>query len=259
MLTWVDMVTAAAQVTFWITVATVTVLTFRHARRTVLQPLRTEVFKLQLEEMRTVLQMFVGREEMQLRNDAHLGEMFEASAALMFDSYAETRFPVKVGENRPYSVFSTWAMKPEALELADDDIDAPEPGTVAAWEQQPWEGYRHLGIPIPDEHLTYTETIQRMIENPILPSRCAQLLKEYLDLLGDNREHIGRLMEKAAPEMLTRYDSLDRLRAANLNWLHNMWNAGVTPLKSKADEISVFARAYFKADDFVEMSNRRSM
>lgn len=56
-----------AQIVFWVTVSVVTVLTYRRARKTLLQPIRTEVFKLQVEEVKPLFKIVVGKGEVELR------------------------------------------------------------------------------------------------------------------------------------------------------------------------------------------------
>ncbi|HZN99519.1 MAG TPA: hypothetical protein VFB61_17480, partial [Gemmatimonadales bacterium] len=60
-------------------------LTYRQARRTVLQPLRTEIFKKQLDGMTQVLQLFIGKAEHQLLDDFAFDELYSANIALLYD------------------------------------------------------------------------------------------------------------------------------------------------------------------------------
>jgi hypothetical protein len=52
---WLKAIPQVAQVLFYATIGFITALTYRQAKRTLLQPLRTEVFKIQLEELTKVL------------------------------------------------------------------------------------------------------------------------------------------------------------------------------------------------------------
>lgn len=63
-----ETVVAIVQTAFYAVVATVTILTYMHARRTLFQPVRTEIFKEQLKELSQVLAPFVGKSEADLRN-----------------------------------------------------------------------------------------------------------------------------------------------------------------------------------------------
>ena len=49
------------QIASWLILGTVAVLTYRKARQTILQPIRTEVFKLQLVAMTEIMRLFHGK------------------------------------------------------------------------------------------------------------------------------------------------------------------------------------------------------
>ena len=99
------------QIVFFLTVALITVLTYLNARRTLLQPLRTEVFKEQITILSDALRLFVGKGEHDLRNSWGLSEMLDGNAYFLLDEHARIFFGVKVDWNkRPnaYPVYSTY-------------------------------------------------------------------------------------------------------------------------------------------------------
>lgn len=101
---WTQVIKDVAQIFFWVTVPVVSIVTYVRARKTILQPLRTEVFKLQLEEMKKVLALFLGKRELDLREAFGLYKLVMANATMMYDGYAHQFFDIEVDHNkRPYA------------------------------------------------------------------------------------------------------------------------------------------------------------
>lgn len=245
------------QIVFWVVVGTVTVLTFKQARRTVLQPLRTEVFKLQLEQMREILSFFVGREEGKLREDAHVDELYRFNAFKLMDTYGETFFPIKVKKGeRLYDDVKHFRAKAELFSLVDEHIRPSSPDGASHHEEErrrrreAWPGDPSGMILIPTGLVEYRDRIRSILEDPLVPSACAELLEEYLYAIEKVISSIGDLLDWAAPQMPDRYPSLDDFEVSTDAWLHARWIRNVEELKPHADAITKFAREYFKSDEF---------
>ncbi|MEH1913205.1 hypothetical protein [Nostoc sp.] len=67
------------QIIYFITLSLVASFTFLKARKTLLQPLRTEIFKEQLKVFNATLDLFVGKNEFELRQDYGLDILFESN------------------------------------------------------------------------------------------------------------------------------------------------------------------------------------
>jgi hypothetical protein len=106
---------------FFVIVSVITVLTYRRAKKTILQPLRTEVFKQQIQLFSDLLKLFVGKGEMALK-DAHAFEkMLVANLHYQLDTYYRLRFHLVVSDEkeRPYNrqacPISMIALKPNEV------------------------------------------------------------------------------------------------------------------------------------------------
>lgn len=87
-LQYVDVATKVVQIIFWVIAGVVAVLTYRHARQTVLQPIRTEVFKAQLAAMSQIMGRFLGKNELELRDEFEFRRFFDVNAWALIDNYA---------------------------------------------------------------------------------------------------------------------------------------------------------------------------
>lgn len=94
-----------SQLVFWTVGAIVAVLGYRQAKRTIFQPIRTEIFKAQLDAMSKIMRRFLGKKELQLRAEFHFDTLFRANLYRVADAYAENFFGVVVEQaQRPYNM-----------------------------------------------------------------------------------------------------------------------------------------------------------
>lgn len=252
------------QIAFWLVVGAIGVLTYRQARKTVLQPLRTEVFKLQLERMSEVLAIFVGRDEMKLLEDSHILQMYRANAALLMDHYGEMFFPINIDKSkRPYANITRFRADPHIVSEVNEHIDTSrkpgEPLEKAQRDQirEEWPAHQASMIGIPPGHVEYRERITGILEDPLLPTACAALLEDYLDALDRSVDSIVKLIEWGAPKMPNLYLSVEDLRASSDSWLYNHWIETSVPLTPHAEQIVKFARHYFNSDEFAPRNGSR--
>lgn len=261
---WIEQSKDVAQVFFWITLGTISILTYLRAKKTILQPIRTEIFKVQLEEMRTILSLFVGKGEIELRQEFGLEKLFRANTLMMYDEYASTFFDFKVNrEERLYShkecpcslVTEEGMMK--YFELADDHLQTDNSNSSEK-EKDPrvraalWANYTQYNICIPKEYSEQEKKIQNLLENPLLPSECVKLLNEYTETIHKNINLTRKILTEAAKEMPDKYPSLEDLKKSSFDWLTHRFVDDFVHLKPKAEAIIAFVRSCYDVDNLLE-------
>lgn len=242
----------------------VAILTYLRAKKTILQPLRTEIFKVQLNEMGTILSMFVGKGEIELRNAFAFDKLLLANTVMMYDAYASTFFDIKIDDDkRPYSTSAC----PSSLisedgmmkhfKLADDHLKEDAPGSLEE-ENDPrvraalWANYEQYDLRIPREFSEQERRIEDMLENPLLPSECVKLLNDYRETVHENVNLVRNLLTKCAKEMPTKYPSLEKLQSSSFNWIQHQFADEFVHLKPKADKIITFVRSRFDVDNLLK-------
>jgi hypothetical protein len=248
-----DRVTGFFQIAFWVVVAFVTISTYLHAKRTVFQPLRTEIFKKQIEEMAAVLRVFVGRTELELRKDWDFDYLFDANVEMMYDAYARFAFDAKIdADKRKYrrEACPVSLVKPKFLMPVDEHIaesEAHTPDNDASAENKVWE-YEHPEIAVPRGFIKTQDEMRTLLESPILPTKMASLIEEYIHAVENNMVRIWELIDECAKEMPQKYPSLDTLSRARHSWIHVRYIKGMDNLEPYADRIIKYVRDYFGSD-----------
>jgi hypothetical protein len=89
---------------FFITMGTVSVLSYQKAKKTILQPMRNEVFKQQLDIFQKIMELFNGKSETELREFFGIREMVNINISLLLDSYIMSELGYKVTGERPHDI-----------------------------------------------------------------------------------------------------------------------------------------------------------
>lgn len=248
-----DLAVQAVQILFWITLAVTAVLTYRQARRSIFQPMKNEIFKNQIEELKAIITIFLGKDDLRLGEDASLPKALEVNAVLLYDEYAFHRFGVKVDpDTRRYSrkECSTSLVSKEyalnnftKLDGHTQTHDPREPYQFSDWKA---DGFGMISVP--DTYDEYLKRIMSMAANPLLPAELAKLLTEYCDLLRENIMAVMATLNECQNELEDKYETLDSLRGAAFYWIHNKYRDNFKPLEPKAKEIISFIRSYVNSD-----------
>jgi hypothetical protein len=254
---------AIIQSIFWITVGVVTVLTFLHAKRTVLQPMRTEVYKLQIEVMSKVIKLFVGRNKVDLMNHFAFDHTVRAATELLFDDYARIRFEMTVDKEKVAyrkDLCPELRIALEAFQLDSGRFALPsyqEDAGSTSTKRLTWSEYKYHVLPISAGHTAAVREIKELLSDPLLPSECAVLLEKFLKTVDVNLERLQDVLVETVPRMTELYPDRESIARASIDWIHNEWNTRTVDVESIASEIIEFARNYFASDELAVSRRRR--
>jgi hypothetical protein len=241
-----------AQIAFFAITATVAVLSYASAKRTFFQPLRTEIFKKQIEGLSAVLGLLAGKGEVDLRNDFHFHALVNANIAQMYDAYVSYAFGVERPESeleyRP-ELCPVIAALPEYLELLSEYKEDDAPAQVAE-KPQTWE-YHHHGVSFPRGYVEREAEVRTILDNPLLPRKIATMIENYLATVEDNALNIGSVIDECAPQMPDNYPTLKDLERSSYGWIIHVWTARFTYLEPLAKGINGTVRTYFDTDNLL--------
>ncbi|MCR6657702.1 MAG: hypothetical protein NVV63_18270 [Opitutus sp.] len=261
---WLQVAKEVFQILFFTVIGTVTVLTFIKAKRTLLQPIRTEVFKEQLKAFTDVLSHFNGKGEIELRRSAGIDDFFGANVTALYDIYAHHFFDIEMKEgSRPYdrskcpmSRISFKEMEGK-FQLADEHIrevdqppkpPRPDPRTRAAI----WHKHTHAEAHLPRSMVDFQNALMRLRESPLVPTELANLLSEYSAVIDENVTILCDVLTAAAKEMPEKYPTLEAMKKSSFGWIHARYQDKFKQLKPPADAITGYLRSYFGTEELFE-------
>lgn len=257
----IDVFKDVVQIIFWIVASSIAILTYRRAKKTLLQPLRTEIFKQQLEVLSGALKKFAAKGEADLRRDFGIDDLEWVNIHLLMDDFIEHFYDQRRPEEvRPYGKGRCpTAMISERHLLANSVlVDAPvrsqpsprepiEPSVRGAI----WLRREHEVIPVPESFREAKDELRRLIDSPLLPNQITHLLSEFDALLDESVSEIQGVLTLCSKELPEKYPNRTVLADADLTWIHNRINGQLPKLNMKAQEVTGRIRAYFEIEDIM--------
>jgi hypothetical protein len=254
-----ELVKDVAQIVFWFTVSAVTILTYRRARKTLLQPIRTEVFKLQVEEVKPLFKIVVGKGEIELRSYFGFDELISANAVSLFDDYAHIRLGLKFDrENRPYMRSSSKIFRKDAdgfrlLRVVRPGLpEMPKREPDNQTPEQRWAEYRYGIVHLMPTYVKRRKRLEQFLESPMLPAECVELVRSFRDNMEENAAAIFEVLTETAKELPTHFPTEKEMENAQVMWVENRYNRAFIPLKPDADKIVAFIRSHFGVDQLLK-------
>ena len=245
---------------FFVIIGIITILTYLKAKQTLLQPIKTEIFKEQLKVFSEILSFFSGKTEIDLRKDSAMENFFTANTLLLFDEYAKLFFDIEMDEDkRPYNTKDCRIarIRAEFLESADNhlkyenekkEIEYPDPRLRATI----WNKFTMPRLCFPNTTSKYEEQLDKLMESPLIPNDLLKLIEEFKNVLEDNINTAEIVLNDIAKELPEKYPNLGIMKKASLSWVSNRYNEKFKHLKEPADKITNYLRNYFSVDNIIK-------
>ncbi len=248
-----------AQIFFWVTVSIVTILTYRRARKTLLQPIRTEVFKLQIEEIKQLFDIVIGKDETELRNYFGFDELITVNATALLDDYALLRLGMKIDDvKRPYLAITDKIINTEGPGVSIYSVDSPRiPAELLAalpndrTPAQQWDEYRFAVIHLTPTYVGQSKRLEQFLGSPMLPVECVELVRSLRDTMKKNVLAIFRVLTEAAKDLPKHVTTEKDMMRVSAMWITSRYAGAFQPLKADADKIVTFIRSHFGVDQLL--------
>ena len=247
------------QIAFFLTIATITILSYIAARKTVLQPIKTEIFKKQLDILTEILTIFSGKSEFELQKFLGYGDLIGANVSKLMDHFVAAFFDIEADiEERPYNPKNcpTGEFVRSASSLLFHRIESPvipDPprevnGSLTA---ETWSKYEFVIVSIPRTFHEMELVLRKLAASPLLPKKCVQLINEFNDLNSENIQTLGEVLTECAKELPDHYPDRESLIDFQDHWIENKFIDRCNDLEEKANEITNYVRKYFSTDDLL--------
>lgn len=263
----VEIIKSWFNILFFIVTGTITVLTYIKARKSILQPIKTEIFKQQLEVFSEIMEIFNGKSEMQIRNFFAFDKLEYANVVKLIDEFAYIFFELKLDvKKRPYNTNdckTSIIMKDVAHKYLKLDVDpvleqiaatSDEISNEPTYEENVdiWQKNELGIICIPNEHIEAVERIDKIIKSPLLPKECIKYLSEIEEIAKENIVILNEVLREVSQELPEKYTNKNDLFNISLSWIGNRYNDKFISFTDTTDELTDYLRAYFKVDELLK-------
>jgi hypothetical protein len=204
----------AVQSVFLLGTLTIAVLTYRQARKTILQPLRTEVFKEQIRVFGKIQELFLARTRWDLSEQLGLVDLVGVNCQAMVDTYARVvlgyqyEWPTRDWEackrkGNSFNILELAAAPRQVVELLlsrstklpdYDPIIQPINGDKLAG----WKNYNHPVIFYHDSFVDAEKRLNGLAASPVLPGDCQECIRTFLDYMHKFPDEMRRKLVEIA-------------------------------------------------------------
>lgn len=249
---------------FYLSTGIIALLTYLRAKKTVLQPIKTEVFKEQVKIFTQISSLLGCKGEMDLRELFGFEELINANSLKLLDDYASLFFNVKINrESRPYSKDKCPGsfIKKEFIEKNtvlvtqdtqfDDDSVLKNDTNIDDNKDIIWSEYKFGFIYVPIKTFKMLDSIDEINKSPFLTKISIMYLAEIKKTVHENIMMISDVLTSISQQLPEIYKSLESMRNGNCFWIHNAYNKTFIPLEPCIDKLIDHLREYFKVESLM--------
>lgn len=263
----IDDVLTIVQVAFYTIAATVTILTYIHAKRSILVPFRTETFKAQLDDLRALSEAFGQKSESLLEADLDWHNVVVGSIALEFMNHFGRQDRSRIPDSVKYALpsefekgmwFDPDALIPEGDQYFSVDYTALKAGdrvllptTVVALlnndtdEELILTSGRVGILCLTPKFIAYLEELAVLPMRPLMPESLQVKVNEYRNLVLQNLHTLQIALDDIHDELEAQYPNTCSVDRVAIQWAIARVRRSFKPLEPKSRDIIDEAKLYF--------------
>lgn len=257
------------QILFFIAVGTVSVLSYLQARKTLFTPIKTETFKIQLDDLQEILLFFQQKSGFELLSMFDIERTFKLNAFVMLDNYIESFFSdeIEINEDAKEERYKDFVGGVFTEEYAQKNLEKVDYETKVGENHTPpkkptnpaiiatnWQNYEHGMIQFTKQYEDKMTELRQLAASPLIPEELRDLINKFRQKVGENLMAIGETLTEIAGELPEKYPNAEDLENVHVIWMLNEYNKNKVDLEEPAQEILDFINNYLSIEDLKEMS-----
>jgi len=257
-------------IVFFIVMCTLGILSYIQARKTLFSPIKTEIFKVQIDEFKSVLAFFNKRSQTDFDEEFDFQKILEINALQMQLSYINLFFknqisaPKELTEFLKSSTYGVVVSKEKASKFfevvtpgselkennEEDGNDIEEPPAALILAQ--WENFMLPGTHYTEKFHEKMNEITLLAASPLLPKNLTNLMYDFIKVINENLMTIGKQVELAAKEMPHKYATPKDVIRFNPSWIWNNFNHERKSTDEASAKILSYINEHLKIDEIIK-------
>ncbi len=252
---------------FFITMIALGLLSYLQARKTLFSPIKTEIFKIQIEEFKSVLAFFNKRSSTDFDHEFDLHKTLELNALRMQCAYISLFFKDKVTPTEEMINFlkntghgmlvnETQASKFFRQVSPGSELktrtESSEEELTAATILARWGEFMLPGTEYTIKYFEKMEELTQLAASPLLPKQLKDLIYDFRDLMNKQLEGIGKHVHLAAKEMPSRYSTASDAMKFNPAWIWNKFNHDRESTNDASAKILGYINEHLKIEEIMK-------
>lgn len=250
-------------IVFFLTVSVVAILSYLQARKTLFSPIKTEIFKLQIEAFQDVLAFFNKRSSTDFDDEFGFNEILEINSLRMLHSYVDVFFkdqiqPTDEIKERIRGAAYGAIISEEFLEEIKPGSELVEKSHDKGVELTPemklakWNDYKHGAVEYTKSYHEKMEELSKIAASPLLPKELTDKLYEFIALMHHNLSCIGETIVECSKEMPKMYNTSDKVIKSRSDWIWNKFNRKRKNTNELTESILHYINDYLKVNEIMK-------
>ncbi|MBE9051754.1 hypothetical protein IQ243_15240 [Nostocales cyanobacterium LEGE 11386] len=251
---------------FFIVGSIITILTYINAKQTILQPIKTEVFKLQVNKFESILDIFDTQGYLKITKC--FKNILFINACSLYDDYAELFFNIEVNRNtRPYTkenikkticnIYSMEDMeKYKQFRNKFNDLVSMKKNIqignlkeelIYANNLNFWMNYNYRELKITTEYMELLKKIIDVKSSPLLPKEILVLIEEFIEAINKKLNLVVETLNQHSKELPNDYfiEEIVGERSSIFLGIEIKYNKELKELELIANKIVQYIRNYW--------------
>ena len=257
---------------FFLCIGAVGVLSYLQARRTIFSPIKTEIFKLQIDSLQEVLEFFYKHERQSIDDHFDYQRILWINTMDVIDDYIEHFFSEKVKlkedhkkKRREESVgaivshkfmeknFERIEYETKSNDSEPKDITPIEP----AIQLSIWQDYHKGMINFTQDYSNSMDKLRRFQSSPLLPQDLKKLVSNFEKDAHENLRIMMDVLTEFAQELPSKYPTVESVTTNKFDWVWNEYNRKKTEMSGAQNAILAFLNNYLLIEEIrKEMPNK---
>lgn len=253
---------------FFLVVATIGILSYIQARKTLFSPIKTEIFKLQVEEFKKVLEVFNYKSQKQFDEETGIQEVLSINAYKMYLNYVDCFFKdqvkpsEKLVEELDSAIYGTVISKENFLKnfryisageemekvIHINDRDPVEPALKLA----KWHEYEQVEVHYTKKYDDAIEELSKLASSSLLPKELTEKIQKVIEINRKNLFLIESVLTEAAKKMPTKYKTIDQTLNFEPTWIWNEYNSSREDIDQSVSDILTYINEHLKIDEMMK-------
>jgi len=241
------------------------VLTYRQARKTVLQPLRTEVFKEQIKVFGKIQEIFLTRTHLDLAKELGLTDLLGVNCQAMVDTYARVvlgyqyQWPTRDWENckrkgNSFNILELATAPPKVRDLLlSRSTYLPDYDAIIQPINEDkfagWKNYNHPLIFYPDSFVDAQKRLNGLAASPVLPKDCQKGIRAILDYMDKFPEEMRRKIADLSETLPQKVPTVQDFEWDKFQYVYQETYLQISDLTPAAEHLINSIRGHLNPDD----------
>lgn len=245
----------AVQIAFWVIGASLAVLSYRHAKTSIFQPAKNEVFKIQIATLQSLLGELNWRSTVECWHGSGLSSSAQITLNRAFKGYAKDQFGAEIASDMDENLISVGGIiSPNAsgFRLIKGPADEVDDGDACVTKEVTWSEFNWEIFDVSDRFQNLNDQIESALNDPVMPSKVLSEIRNFHAELLNSAKRAAEDVEKAVREFPRHYSTEQSLQGADLTWAHNMRHERGEKLFQALNEVKKSVRSYLQSDDLLD-------